>query len=289
MRPDNEYTLPEQRFFIPKTSEVEYHESFNVSELPRTEKLPGDETYVLYTDRKGRKEQENIQRGGMVIESGSTIDAITTIESGEQLSPQQSELKLEYFRHRGDFKEAAVYEPTEGDLLIVQANLMSVSIDSPIRELTDDNNILLLPAGAELPFEDGTTDGKSNEKIKYQPIGAITADMRLLSWPGQYGHNSNDRLVDLCIVSAHIANRVEHALLVDEVGSGSLIGQVTSREALSAYLKHFDQTHGTQYFPEKEPRHRKDEFPEAVDEDMRQRYDFIQGVGYRLFKGDLTR
>lgn len=253
MKPNNEYTAPNQKFFYPWNNEMEVHESFDEKTLPSHEALPGDAAYVVTIDENGEA-QFRKHSGSMGIlmgsTSGETIKAVVTYETDGYDSA----------------KNPVEYTIAEDDKLILKVNRDKTFYDSEIKNQLDKDGHLVVPGGEALPY---ANPADNSDKLRYEITGVITADDTLLSVPGVYGSQSNEWLIDLCVANAHSETPLEVALLANDLTGRSLRNSVSMSDNLGTYLRHYDAKFGTTYMPETEP---YDRVVSISSEEERNRY-----------------
>jgi hypothetical protein len=261
MHLDNTYTAESYRFALPDYGDVEHHESFDPTGTPTVEVVAGEESYVTTTDATGETIVHEVMGHHANVPSGSIVKKIATVERNQVPRP----------RSLGDasFLNEPVggYEVGENDLLVVEADVFGLHRGSKILETAGRDGIMIVPANQPLPFSNGEGVIGDGRSLDYTIVGAITPELKFISWPGTYfGGRGTQDIIDLCVVNANIRNRLELGLLHDRVGGGSLIGQLDSIPGGQAYLRYFDATRGTNYVPTRDPIHRFVEFPEVLSD-----------------------
>lgn len=256
-------TSGQYRFLYPRgvNGAVYGHESFDASGMPQTEVIPGDTSYAIAEDGQGGTLASKCSYTAGVP-SGSTVKKVVSVNRDQIPRPRA----LNDF----DFLDnpTGVYEVQEGDVLIVEAEADRVPYGSKLLEMIDRHQVLLHPAGQPLPFASGEGTNDGGPSVNYTILGAITPDLRLISWPTwEGGGQSTANLVDRCVVSANIQNRTELTMLWRDMGGGSLIGLLDSNPIASAYIEHFDAVRGTSYVPTLDPIHRFEEFAEPLTDE----------------------
>lgn len=260
MRPNNAHTTPDQRFFFPINGEAEYHESFKSDELPVHERMPGEQSWIIFTNAQGESDiVVSRKHASPEITSGSTIDTIVTIGLGEQPANEAARIDLDMFAHRGVYKQEAVYDVRADDKLVVTSGFPHFKT-------------LVLPASEPLPRV-------NDESVSFELMGIIQED-RLLTWPGVQGEGLT-HVLDACIVNAQ-GNQLEKALLAGHWRDQSLPGTLSNYEAFGVYLQEYDQEHGTEYFPTEDIR------PEPItDPAARERFFQVREIGFQMLYGEL--
>jgi hypothetical protein len=237
------------------------HESFETAGMPQTEVIPGDTSYVIAEDGQGGTLASRCSYAAGVP-SGSTVRRVASVNRDQIPRP----------RALNDFdflnNPTGAYEVQEDDLLIIEAETAGLDYNSRLLGMLDLHQVLLHPASQPLPFGNGKSSGEGGQSLNYTVLGAITSDLKLISWATwEGGGQLTANLVDRCVVNAHIQNRTELTLLWRDISGASLIGTLDSNPIASAYLEYFDAARGTTYVPTVDPIHRFEDFPDPLTED----------------------
>lgn len=232
MQPNNRHTAPDQKFFYPWNGEIESHESFKPETLPASETLPGDTSFVVTQDEKGNTQfvrQSSLFGAGELV-SGQTIDSVITFDYDDT-----------------EFENTVEYKVDKEDVLIFTVDIFSDGFyrTDLAKQYSGGNKMLLLPADEALPY--GNDDDSA--QIRFRLSGIIRNDDTLLTMPGEYGAASNDHTLDLCIANVHSETPLELALFQNDLGETTLLGLVSTREVLGAYLRYYDAKNDTSYLP----------------------------------------
>lgn len=281
MRPDNAFTTPEQRFFLPNGLEAECHKSFDLSSQPQTEMLGGEVGYVVIENEEGR---EVAAQSGMFhnLQPGSVVKKIITlgVAGNETTFPGKPWLHTDGSDGTNDQRwlddPVDAYEPQEGDLLVLEVNRGShMPRDAKLKEQIDENGVLLWPAGKKLPFSDGEVEGDyTTRDVSYSLGGIITPELKFVGWKDEMSRNAR-YLVDLVVASANMDNELERSVLVQSIPREySLIGMLSGNRAAMSYLQYFESKTGRSYIPEEDPNSRTREFAPMTDV-QRSRYDLV--------------
>jgi hypothetical protein len=267
MKPNNEFTSPEARFFYPVNHGVEYHESLDTTSVPGTENIPGKNHYAVVENEAGEVYAAELGWGNSNIPVNATVLGI----KGQKKEADVKNIDRRFLRKEEFecFDEECSYTPDEeeGTHIIVQADLSRFYEDISDSRF-DRRGVAILPYGEPLPsFK---ADGVPDEQVRYQLLGFINPNDKLVSWHGETGYAT--LLVDWCVANRLKQNRLEEALLHDALPQGGhLVGMLSTREAAKAYLQYFDNKHGTVYLPEEDPRYPYSEskFPPLSEDDYK--------------------
>jgi hypothetical protein len=251
MKPNNQFTSPEFRFFYSINHGVEHHESLDTTSLPGTKNIPGEDHYAIIRKEVGEIYAAEIGRSNYNIPVNTTVMGVR----GQKREPDarrsgRSFLKFEEF---GDFDEDCAYTPEEGEdaQVIVQIDLSRFWAEITDSRF-DEKGVAILPHGTLLPSF--AEDGINDEQVRYRLLGFIDPSDKLVTWHGETGYNTE--LVDWCVANQLKHNRLEEALLHDALPiGGHLVGMLNTTEAARAYLQYFDNKHGTSYVPDEDPRY----------------------------------
>lgn len=250
MKPNNQYTSPENRFFYPVNHGIEHHESLDTTGLPGTENIPGQDHYVVIRNSEGEVYAAELGWNNHNIPVNTVVIGVKGQKTGTQRGSGRSFLNLNEF---DQFDEDCTYTPNEDKdtKIIVQVDMSCFRND-----ITDprfnDKGVAVLPQGTLLPSF--AEDGIDDEKVKYRLLGFINPEDKLVTWHGETGYNTV--LVDWCVANQLKQNRLEEVLLHDALPSGAhLVGLLSTTEAANAYLEYFDRKHGTSFMPKEDPRH----------------------------------
>jgi len=250
MKPNNQFTSPEQRFFYPANHGVEYHESLDTTGLPGTENIPGEDLYAVIRDSEDEVYAAEIGWSNHNIPVNAVVLGVKGLgrEPGARRSSKPF-LEPEEFEK---FDEDCTYTPEEGEdtKIIVQVD-MSLFWGDITDPRFDDKGVAILPHGVPLPSF--SERGIDDEKVEYRLLGFINPEDKLVTWHGETGYHT--LLVDWCVANQLKQNRLEEALLHDALPLGAhLVGLLNMVEAAKSYLGYFDGKHGTSYLPEEDPR-----------------------------------
>jgi hypothetical protein len=285
---EKDLVRPDQRFFVPHGHEVIYDpNSFDISDAPQVEVLGGNGAYAIVTDRDGEVVGANVDTAH--LSSGAKLHTIVGVDQSDRawslpfVEPERLVSPTEYGARtlEDPINVESTYEIQEEDLLIVEVvGNISASLEHSLADKVDKNGVLLVPATSRLPYLDEHVDNPSKSTI-FRLHGVITKDLRLLGFPHDGpGEPDSRKLVDRCIVLAHLQNNLEAALLMRAVAlsfSKNLQGSVVTDRAVNAYLRHFDRVQGTNYTPDKEPKDAYFKFPEMTT-DQRGRLEMLSAL-----------
>lgn len=251
MRPNSQFTSPENRFFYPVNHIVEHHESLNTAALPSTEIIPGEDHYVVVAKTSTEKYAAELGWNNYNVPANATILGIR----GYKREPGADRVRKHFIDVEGfdSFDEDCSYIPlgNEGTLMIVQIDLSCFWGDIPDARF-DETGIAILPFGAPLPKL--AKGNFCSSDISYRLLGLINPSDKLVTWHTETSYTTT--LIDWCVVNQLKQNRLEEALLHDALPQGGhLVDILGANEAAKAYLQYFDDKHGTSYVPEQDPRY----------------------------------
>lgn len=271
MRPDNEFTSPEHRFFYPVNYAVEHHESLDTENLPSVEHIVGQDHYAIVETVASKSYGVSESYGAMLFMPNFNIPSGTTIKRIQGFDSKASDMrKLRPFVSEEDFDifdDDAIYTPQTGTSLIVQADMSRLDahqIDDP---RFDDKGIAIIPQTESLPKFEGK--GLFSENTRYNLLGFIDENDKLITW--EWPTSNTALLVDWSVANSLKQNRLESALLNDTLPfGGHLVGMLSGAAAASTYLRYYDAKHGTSFMPVKDPRdiHLPEQFPPLSDREF---------------------
>lgn len=256
MKPSNQYTTPEQRFFLPdKLEEGEYHFSVDMTDVPNAHLLPGEFGYSVVKAPDGETKaylsgvSKNIPSGSVVksvLTTGVPRDASKYYQE-EVLSPDTDEADREKLK-----VPAEVLELQQGDVLILSVNTIGLPKDSYVAQETDRDGVMLWPSDRPLPYSDDPDGDDDFQEVTYDLMGVVH-NQDLVSWKSNNGIHLR-HVVDLAVANELADNPLERAVVAHQLRiNHSLLSLLRTNEAAGAYLKHFDRLHGTSFMPDKDP------------------------------------
>lgn len=268
MRPNNQFTTPEHRFFFPLHAEAECHSSVDLSALPSVTVLEGEEHFVVVEENGVEvARRTDIPAISERLVAGASIRRIAAVARDYRADHRvmNSWLKADDFE---------VLEETSGGYKLVEGDQVLLLIppilayDNRKNRPTDDAASILVPAGQPIPSlsELGFQHLEGNEKYAFG--GVITAEDKLVV-PDIWLHGSRRKVVDWCVVNGLAQNAVEYEHFRRALYGQheSMAGVITSDRTLMAYLQYFDAKHGTHFWTDKDPIHETNRFGEPSGND----------------------
>jgi hypothetical protein len=279
MRPNNEFTNPDQRFFFQVNREVECHDSLDLASVPGTEYIPGQDHYAILRNQAGQVYGVDLGLGNHNMPVGVTLLGIKG--KPRQYGLRNSTPRMLRPGELDGFDDDCSYMPGDesNDIkVIVQIDTGRFRCDINDSRF-DSKGVAILPYGEPMPSH--TESGIADENIRYSLLGFIDENDKLLSWHGESGEGTS--LIDFCVANRLRQNRLEELLLYEALPfGGSLSGMAKSIDVVRAYLQYFDERHDTAFFPQQDPRftHAPSEFGELTDE-QRARYRMLTELANR--------
>jgi hypothetical protein len=254
MKPNNEYTSPEQRFFYPVNHEIEHHESLDTTDLPKVEVIHGRPKFVIVEDETGEHPRERHSLSGANIAQGTVIKSLEVYNTKKEIPHWAT---VEEVRAIG---RVVFYEPSDTDLVMVEVVADGLYYGGDLdkfKQIRTNERTIIQPANEPLPT---LFEGERAKNNLYRLQGFITQDTKLISPDSQA-----QWLVDLVVAHKLSENRLERGLLISEVGSMSLIGSLSVNEDALSYLQYFDEQKGTDFVPSKDPYEVEEDYPAFTD------------------------
>jgi hypothetical protein len=272
MRPNNEFTTAQQRFFYPTNREVEHHESFDTTNVPQAEYLPGQEHYAVLDKQGVTYAVELGLDHNMPV--GVTIGGVKNKPRDSVLQNNPHLLRPHELDQLDD--ENSYMPSQDGDTqMIVQIDMTRFRQDLK-DERFDRKGVAILPHGTALPSH--AESGVDDSNVRYRLLGFINENDKLVTWSRFPAEGIS--LIDLCVANELSENRLEEALLHEALPfGGSLKGMAHTSDIVRAYLQYFDARHGTSFFPQQDPRftHTPSRFGALTDE-QKERYRMLASL-----------
>jgi len=247
MKPNAEFTAPDQRFFYPAGNEIEvFPDAIDLTTVPRTIRIAGSGHYVVYVEN-GETHAASEYLYGLKVPGGSLIQACRSLPANyknlrTRYTPEEDLVALQEAEDE--------FIPPAGSKVILQASY-NLASDEKLDPRFDKQHCAILPADEPLPL--WASDVGDQRKPHYEIRGFITPDDALVSVYGVTGFDT--LLVDHCVANSFTQNRLEAQLLARDVEHHYpyLLGQLRVNQSVKRYLRYYDQKHGTSFLPTEEP------------------------------------
>lgn len=266
-----QFTDPEKsKFFFPANRETEIHPSVEFGLHPAVVNL--DVQYpLLKVEKAGGNTEFRLTRG--------LFDQEFRIEEGERVQSIEASTRLtaQYLRWYEHPKDKPSDEARQQAARIFGSlTHMILGVDSRRqyyreREEAIENSEFGQEKHAVLPIDSVApvlSGAKDTYPLEYTIKGFVDNKDRLVTPRTSFA----SWLVDMCVVNAHVRNKIELLLFEHELGyDRSLAGTLSTQEEVQAYLRYFADKHSgaEKYIPTKEPHNRlyDAEFGDLSEED----------------------
>lgn len=250
MRPNNEFTSPEQRFFYPVNHEIEHHDSLDVSNLPSIEHIEGRDHYVVYETADGELLSNDLIFDSYSMPAGAAIKQVVPLNPelantgrvGKYVEPAE-------FAEVFDLEKGFTLDEQVGVQMIVQLDTSWHATNTRDARFANEG-VIIVPQGEPLPRPD---DCPVSDINCYRVLGFINNQDKLVLWGSPRSYST--LVVEWSVANAIAQNRLEEQLLcADLPREGDLVGMLSTQKVSETYLQYYDAKYGTNFMPKVDPR-----------------------------------